>query len=216
MEPVASAFERLWPDAQRMNLLDDRLSLDLAERGALDAAMHARIATIARYAADQHASGILFTCSAFGAAIDAAAKALGVPMLKPNEAMFGEAIATAEAATRNGARAPVRVGLLTTFAPAGRSMAEEFRTMPGRQDDILLDSALAEGAMEALARGDAATHDSLIVASAKTLAHCDVIMLGQFSMARARERVAAVVPRPILSSPDSAVRAMQRLVHREH
>ena len=60
--------------------------------------------------------------------------------------------------------------------------------MPGRQDDILLDSALAEGAMEALARGDAATHDSLIVASAKTLAHCDVIMLGQFTMARAREK----------------------------
>jgi hypothetical protein len=59
--------------------------------------------------------------------------------------------------------------------------------------------------MEALASGDGATHDRLIAEAAPRLAHCDVIMLAQFSMARARAAVQQVVNPPILTSPASAV-----------
>ena len=39
--PINAAFERDWPEAVRMNLLDDSLSADLAREGrGLDAAMH--------------------------------------------------------------------------------------------------------------------------------------------------------------------------------
>ena len=41
--PINIAFARDWPEAQRMNLLDDSLSADLAAGGrGLDAAMHER------------------------------------------------------------------------------------------------------------------------------------------------------------------------------
>jgi hypothetical protein len=36
MDPVGNAFELLWPEALRMNLLDDSLSADLALAGSLD------------------------------------------------------------------------------------------------------------------------------------------------------------------------------------
>ena len=207
ISPIEAAFDRLWPEAQRMNILDDRLSLDLAERGNLDATMYTRIATLGRYAVDQGCVGILFTCSAFGPAIESAATQLGVPALKPNEAMFQEAGVICS-------RVPgSRVGLLTTFQPSAKPMADEFFAMHAESDaPPKLECAFADGAMKALAAGDSQLHDQLIVQAAKSLADCDVLMLGQFSMARAGAQVASATSKPVLSSPDSAVRALRRIL----
>lgn len=91
--PINHAFERDWPQASGMNLLDDSLSADLAMNGrGLDAAMHARFQALAQYAVDTGAQGILFTCSAFGPCIEAVARRhAAIPVLKPNEAMVEEA-----------------------------------------------------------------------------------------------------------------------------
>ena len=48
--PINDALARDWPDALRMNLLDDSLSADLAAGGGLDARMHARFEQLASYA----------------------------------------------------------------------------------------------------------------------------------------------------------------------
>ena len=48
---INAVMARMWPEAERMNLLDDSLSADLARAGALDAAMTARFVALADYAA---------------------------------------------------------------------------------------------------------------------------------------------------------------------
>ena len=48
--PIAAAFDRHWPQARRMNLLDDSLSVDLAQAGRLDDAMVQRFKDLAVYA----------------------------------------------------------------------------------------------------------------------------------------------------------------------
>lgn len=48
--PVAAAFEALWPEAERINLLDDSLSVDRQRAGALTPVIAARIAALAEYA----------------------------------------------------------------------------------------------------------------------------------------------------------------------
>lgn len=195
MAPIHDAFDRLWPRAVRMNLLDDSLSSDLARDGhGLDAAMTARFVTLADYAVGTGAAGILFTCSAFGPCIDAVARRhSGVPVLKPNEALIADAVATGR-----------RVGVVATFAPTLASMPAEF---PAGADVRPL---LAAGALDALDRGDTATHDRLIAEAVKQLAAggCDVIALAQYSMARAAPLAASVVGVPVLTAPDSAVRAL--------
>ncbi len=202
IQPVEQAFARLWPAARLANLLDDSLSTDLARAGALTPAMTERFLTLARYAASCGADGILFTCSAFGPCIEACAQELApMPVLKPNEAMIEEAVAQAGATGR--------IGLLATFAPTLDSMPPEFAaTAPG----ATLVPVLAAEALAALDRGDAAAHDRLAAEAARPLEGCDVVALAQFSLSSAAPLVAAATGRPVLTTPDSAVRKLRRLL----
>lgn len=199
--PINEAFARDWPDALRVNLLDDSLSADLARSGrGLDATMHQRFQQLAQYVVDNGADAILFTCSAFGPCIEAVARRhAGMPVLKPNEAMVAEAMAS-EAVASGG-----RLGLIATFGPTLASMPSEFPT------GIALERALADGALDALNRGDAARHDALIAVQAAALRErgCCAIALAQFSMARARDACAAASGLPVLTTVDSAVRALR-------
>ena len=196
MQPVEDAFARHWPDAERVNLLDDSLSPDRERDGVLTAAMSRRLATLAEYALDGGAAGILYTCSAFGEAIQAVKESARVPVLKPNEAMFLEA-----------ARHGKQVGMLATFAPSVASMEEEYGEFGGALKTICVPEAMA-----ALKKGDGATHDRLLAAAAPRLQGCDAIMLAHFSTARAREAVSAVVRCPVLTAPDAAVLRLKSLV----
>ena len=194
--PINEAFARDWPEATRMNLLDDSLSADLARNGrGLDAAMHERFQRLAQYAVDSGAHAILFTCSAFGPCIEAVARRHPtLPVLKPNEAML------AEVAAGTG-----RLGLIATFEPTLASMPAEFA------DTVELDLALATGALAALNQGDALRHDELIAAQAARLRArgCTRIALAQFSMARARGACEAACGLAVLTTVDSAVRALR-------
>ena len=109
MQPVQTAFEQRWPEAETINLLDDGLSIDRARDADLTPAMIERFVGFGQYGARMRADGILVTCSAFGPAIERLAASVAVPVLKPNEAMF-------EAAVAHGSR----IGMLATFAPSVR------------------------------------------------------------------------------------------------
>lgn len=195
--PINEAFERDWPEAVRMNLLDDSLSADLARGGkGLDEVMHERFQRLAQYAVDTGARGILFTCSAFGPCIEEVARRhAGLPVLKPNEAMIEEV-----------AQGQGRLGLIATFAPTLASMPAEF------PQGTLLELALAEGALDALNAGDTQRHDALIAEQAAALRErgCTRLALAQFSMARARAACEAASGLPVLTTVDSAVKALRR------
>ncbi|MDB5913561.1 MAG: hypothetical protein JWP22_2236, partial [Ramlibacter sp.] len=47
---------------------------------------------------------------------------------------------------------------------------------------------------------------------ASALAHCDAVMLAQFSMAAAAAVAQAQLPCPVLSSPDCAVLALKKTI----
>jgi aspartate/glutamate racemase len=200
--PVAAAFDALWPDAERINLLDDSLSVDRQRAGALTPAIAARIAALADYAQTCGANGILYTCSAFGEAIEVVARATTIPVLKPNEAMFDEALAAGR-----------RIGMLATFAPSVAGMEAEFRAQAGTSGATITTVCVPD-AMAAAQRGDMAAHNALLrdAAQRPELEGCDALMLAQFSMAPAREAVQAVVRCPVLTSPASAVRKLKRLL----
>ncbi|MBI3503907.1 MAG: arylsulfatase [Proteobacteria bacterium] len=198
--PAMDAMARGWPQAKATNLVDDSLSADLARDGRLTPAMTDRFVALARYAVAAGADGILFTCSAFGPAIEAAGGAVAIPVLKPNESAFAQALA-----------AGPRIGVLVTFTGSLPALQAELHTMAaGRRLDV--HARLVPRALAALQAGDGASHDEAIAADAANLPACDAIVLGQFSMARARAAVAARVACPVLTTPDAAVAELRRRV----
>ena len=201
--PINDAFRHMWPEATRVNLLDDSLSADLAaNHGMLDEAMHQRFETLADYAVNCGADAILFTCSAFGACIERVAHTHShIPVLKPNEAMILEAVRAVSAAGQS-------IGLIASFAPTLVSMPPEFPTAS------TLHTELVEDAMHALNIGNTTAHDAVVVAAALRLKArgVGVIALAQFSMARAAAAVATATGLPVLSTPSTAIRSLiQRL-----
>lgn len=199
MAPVHEAFARLWPAAECTDILDTSLSLDRERDGELTAAMTRRIGALADYAASSGADGILYTCSAFGEAIEAAASASALPVLKPNEAMFTAALNAGE-----------RIGMLATFAPSVAGMEDEFRQMAAATGSrARIETICVEGAMAALKSGDGATHDRLVAAAAPRLSQCDAVLLAHFSTSRAESAVRTAIANPVLTAPGAAVEALK-------
>jgi Asp/Glu/hydantoin racemase len=204
MQPIADAFHRLWPAADCVNILDDSLSRDRGKGDPMAPIMFQRFAALSAYAGMVGAHGLLFTCSAFGDAIDAVARTASVPVLKPNEAMY-------EAALTHGRR----IGMVSTFAPAVASMEKEFEELARlRNVNAKLETVCVPEAMAALNKGDAEAHNSLVADAAARLAGCDAVLLAQFSTSRAEQAVAARITVPVLTSPGSAVLKLKALLDR--
>lgn len=202
VDPIAQSLRDLWPEAEPLGVLDDGLAIDRAAAGALTEELSNRIVALAAYGASTGARAILFTCSAFGTAIEAAARALPIPVLKPNEAMFEEALGFGD-----------DIGMVATFGPAIAGMEEEFFEEAKRiRPTARIRTHLAAGAIEALRGGDAETHNRRVTEGATEIGQCDALLLAHFSTSRALAACKAATSRPVLSSPDAAVRKLRRLL----
>lgn len=205
LQPIWDAFAESWPEAEYFNLLDDSLAVDRERDGRLTTEIEQKFLTLGRYAAGSRSGGretkaILFTCSAFGPAIDGVKRDLQVPVLRPNEAAFEAALARGN-----------RIGLVVTFGPSLTSLSAELKSMaPGRE--LHIEGRLVEGALAALQGKDRATHDRLIAETVAALPPLDAIVLGQFSMSSAAKVCPPAVRGKVLTTPDASVARLKQLL----
>jgi len=201
--PIQHAFKEGWPAATLSNLLDDDLMPAYTREGGLTPHVTERICALALYAARTGADGILFTCSVFPQAEDMAKQLVRVPLLKPDEAMIAAAL-----------DAGSRIGVVATNPPAAPAAAAQLEAgAKARGVNIQVVQSVAEGAFAIGNRGDAATHDRMVVEAAQRIAdQVDVLCLAQVSMALARGAMQAKVKVPVLTSPATAVARLKRLL----
>jgi len=202
MAPVEATFRTHWPQARLANVIDDSLFSDFQLDARLTEAMIERFRMLGRYCAAAHADAILFTCSAFGPAIDAVKREQSIPVLKPNEALYDDLM------TQRG-----RIALVATFAPTLTSMMAEIgEHMRAKSVRLQVETRLIEGAMDALLQNRPDEHNRLIAEATGAFADYDVIAFAQFSMVPALELAQARVRTPILTTPGSAVRKLKALM----
>jgi Asp/Glu/hydantoin racemase len=200
VSPIEKTFERLWPDADMINVLDETLSRDMAKAGKLTPELTTRIDRLGQFSRDGGANAILYSCSAFGEAIDASRAKMDLPVLKPNEAMLEEALNIGK-----------NILLAATFKPSIEPVLLELEEMAKKiGKKVNVRSCYTSGAFDALNQGKLEQHDALIAEAVEDAEPCDVVLLSQFTMARAQPAVSKVVSCPVLSSPDSAIAQLKR------
>jgi len=179
------------------NIADDSLVKGIIAAGSLTPTIARRVAGYLESAELAGADYIMVTCSSIGPAVEAAAKLMGVPVLRVDRPMAEKAVAT-------GKKVGVVATLQTTLEPTA-DLISRCAAHAGKQ--IELTSRLCDGAFEALMSGDAPAHDAKIAVILKELSRqVDVIVLAQASMGRVVETLAPEERHvPILSSPGIAV-----------
>lgn len=185
------------PNVNIFNIADDSLVKGIIAEGHLTAQISRRVAGYLESAELAGADYIMVTCSSIGPAVEAAAKLIGVPVLRVDQPMADQAV-------RMGGRIGVIATLRTTLDPTADLIQ---RRAQNARKEIQMASKLCEGAFDALMAGDAAKHDAIVIGALQELVKdADVIVLAQASMARVVEGLTGTDKRiPILASPAIAV-----------
>lgn len=202
LPPVDEAFKTLWPQAQVLNLLDESLYADVGPNGETTPGLMARVANLLRHAEASGADGIVFSGSTFGPAVEEGRKGMKVPVLRIEEAMMDEAVARGGSilvvSTQKRAMPVVRATLDASAKRAGK--APEIKEL------------WVEGARDALNAGDIDKHDRLIAEQSAAAGNFDTIVLSMISMAPARTKMPAPLAAKTLTSGETTVARMRKLL----
>jgi hypothetical protein len=170
--------------------------------GKMTPRMIERFSRLGQYCVDAGADGILFTCSAFGEAINHLKTQQSIPILTSNQAMFEELL------ERGGT-----IAMLTTFGPSLQTLRDELSQMMQEKGvEVQVDSFMVDGALDALLARDQAQHDLLIAEQINRLSQYSTIVLGQFSMAAAANHPIIRTQARVMTTPDSAVRKLKQFL----
>ncbi|MCU1516698.1 MAG: hypothetical protein JWQ75_1419 [Pseudarthrobacter sp.] len=198
--PIMELVKRELPGITAINYLDDRIVADLGDPDVSDSVPR-RVAGLAKAAADAGAEAIMLTCSSISELAAPISAELGIPILRIDEAMADQAVAT-------GSRITVLATLPTTCGPTSRLIAERARAA-GLTPAIR--SVVVEGAFAAVASGDRPGHDRIVADAIRVAAEdSDVVVLAQASMASAAEGCDAAVP--VLTSLESGVQRLHQFL----
>lgn len=206
--PIKSAFQSEWPEAEVVHLWDETLSIERAKEASLTPFLFERVASLYALAKNSGVDAVMFTCSAFGEAIEKIAKDADIPVLKPNQAMFDEALAMGTPVTLLGSFEPAMAGMAQEFfdaALAASSQAHDQASHPAELHQVCIPEARS-----ALQQGDIEGHNQLMLQGAQSQEQVDVIMLAHFSSSVAKNLLETETRKTVLSSPECAVRYLKR------
>lgn len=199
IEPIKEAFRMGWPEAHIVHLWDESLSIERAKTAELTPALHQRANALFELAKLDGADAVLFTCSAFGEAIERIAEHSDIPVLKPNQAMFDEAL-----------NEHLPAILLGTFKPAMAGMEAEFNEASEKQGKPRsLESICVPEARAALNDKNIASHNQHLLDGIQSVEGKRVVMLAHFSSAVAQASLQQATGMKVLSSPECAVRQLK-------
>ncbi|PSW08308.1 arylsulfatase [Photobacterium rosenbergii] len=210
--PIKSAFQNDWPEAEVVHLWDETLSIERAKEASLTPFLFERVASLYELAKNSGVDAVMFTCSAFGEAIEVIAKDADIPVLKPNQAMFDEALTMGKPVTLLGSFEPAMAGMAQEFFDAAlvaNNQAHDQANNPAGYPTELHQVCVPE-ARSALQQNDIEGHNQLMLQAAQSQVQVDVIMLAHFSSSVAKSLLETETRKTVLSSPECAVRYLKR------
>ncbi len=199
---VGDIFKAEAPDVNVINLMDDGAIPDAVAAGGIEPNVTRRMCNLFLSAETAGAKGILLCWSTVGETADTGRGLLNVPLLRIDEAMAEEAVSL-------GKRIALVASVSSTLGPTERLLRRKAEVA---NKVIEVKQALADGALQKLQAGDAASHDSMVTDTVRAAAaEADVVVLAQASLTRVLPLLTDLSV-PVLSSPRAGVRRILELV----
>ena len=200
-QPVWKSFY-LRPEAVLSNYSDLSLSKD-RNLGQNENTISQRISNLAKMAVSENADAILYTCSAFGDEINRVKDQYSIPILRPNEAAFIDAIQLKQ-----------KIKIMVTFLPSLELLTQEIKTMMVESNtELEVEGIYVKEALNSLQNGLVNQHDDLIAKIALDQTDDCTIILGQFSMASALSNISEKnSDLRVLTTPDSSVLRLKKII----
>jgi Asp/Glu/hydantoin racemase len=196
IEQVRQAFNRIFPDVQLINIMDESLLRDIKTKGEIDYLGVRRVCRYVLCAEDLDADAVLMTCSSLCEAAYAARPMIKIPVFAINEPMSQEAVSI-------GVNICVLGTLKSVLEPSTRLIIQKAKES---NKLVKVEQVLSESAFNALLSGDAQKHDELLLTKIENIAkRVDVIVFAQGSMSRLLPEAQKRVSTPILECIDSGV-----------
>ncbi|GAA4267396.1 aspartate/glutamate racemase family protein [Frondihabitans peucedani] len=197
VEPVINdLIAEMMPDAEVLHFVDSDVLATVVREQGISQKSEDRMVHLAQAAEAAGADIIFSACSSLGPTLDAAARAVDIPVIKIDEAM-------AIRAATEGSRIGVLATVPTTLGPTSDLIAAKALEL-GRE--VSIEQRLAAGAFDVLMGGDREKHDALVIEQAVALAgEVDIIVLAQASMNRLADVLSERTGLVVLSSPRMGV-----------
>ena len=168
-------IEQYLPEVSVMHLCDDTIQRDniSAGVGVIPKRNYFKFAQYAHNLEEAGADMILLACSTFNYAAELARPMIDIPIMQIDRPMM-------ELAVRQG----TRVGMLATLATTVPSSERLLRIVAAEQNKpVEITTVLREEAFRAIQKGDAATHNAMLLEEIDKLSgKVDVIVMAQLSM----------------------------------
>ncbi|GAB3617263.1 hypothetical protein GCM10027416_18200 [Okibacterium endophyticum] len=204
--PAQRAFGEVLPEADLWNLLDDRLVSDAMQAGQVSTGLIDRMMRLIEHATLEKADAIVLTCSVYGFLAPAASERFGVPVHGPDDAALQEVVL----------RGLTSIYLVASVDLALRDAVERAAAaFAAKGADVAIVPILAEGARAPSLRGDhAGVADAITMAIQASARDADAVLLANYSLADAADRVSIGVARPVIDGPAHAAHSLRETLSR--
>jgi hypothetical protein len=189
--PAVAGMAAEFSEAQPWNLLDDRLLADAAD--GLTPTLAERMRRLIAYAIDNGADGVLLTCSLYGPVVDSVTSP--VPVFAPDSAVFHRAAGYG------------KVLVLASFETAMTDSVTRFQAYAPKTEALGVVAPDAFGAKDT-----EVLFNALRDACRSYDGPYDAVLLAQYSLAPAAEKLSAALDRPVLSGPHAAAAALKAAI----
>ena len=199
--PVKVAFGEVFPEAEVINLLDEALFIDF--KGQITPQLRRRMSQLICYCEEYGADAIGLACSVYAPVVETARDLVDVPVVSSYSPVMEEAV-------RQGSR----IGIIASVAATLRDSEYYLHRTAGEMGRTVETKLCFAEELIPLIRteGEEAFNRRLEELVLELSEGVDVVLLGQFSMATALNRLQDCCPVPVLSGPHSSAKKLKELM----
>lgn len=201
VEPILNAFNKLHPDVDLINVMDESLIWELNDTNEITHDMIRRLMDIISKAENACVDAILLTCSSFSPYVPKFRHLYKVPLLSSDESMLNETVEIGG-----------KIGVIATVEKAGPTTTNLlYETAKEKEKEIDVETVIIPEAFQALQVGNPKKHNKLIQTEIdKFTSKVDVVMLAQYSMSRAIESYKNTEI-PVITGPEVSANSIVNL-----